>query len=47
MGTGAGNFQGHVNLSHANPMRRDTFVIPAYTWAVVRFVTDNPGLWAL
>jgi len=51
LGTGEGNYQpGQANLTtqtNTNPMRRDTFVIPAYSWGVVRFVTDNPGLWAL
>lgn len=28
-------------------MRRDVFIIPTYSWAVIRFVTDNSGLWAL
>ena len=26
--------------------RRDTVIIPAYSWMILRFVTDNPGLWA-
>jgi FtsP/CotA-like multicopper oxidase with cupredoxin domain len=26
-------------------MRRDVFMIPHYGWAVMRIVTDNPGLW--
>jgi iron transport multicopper oxidase len=47
LGTGDGNYQGQANLTQTNPMRRDTFVIPAYSWGAVRFVTDNPGLWAL
>lgn len=25
---------------------RDTVVIPAYTWMILRFVADNPGYWA-
>ncbi|KAF8306373.1 hypothetical protein DL93DRAFT_2088718 [Clavulina sp. PMI_390] len=29
-----------------NPMRRDTIVVPAFSFAVLRIVTDNPGLWA-
>jgi FtsP/CotA-like multicopper oxidase with cupredoxin domain len=34
------------SLNTTNPMRRDTIVIQAYGWALIRFVTDNPGLWA-
>ncbi|TGJ82599.1 hypothetical protein E0Z10_g6148 [Xylaria hypoxylon] len=30
-----------------NPMRRDTVTVPAYSHIVIRFETDNPGLWAL
>lgn len=26
--------------------RRDTVVIPAYNWMILRFVADNPGYWA-
>lgn len=25
--------------------RRDTVIIPAYSYTVIRFITDNPGLW--
>jgi FtsP/CotA-like multicopper oxidase with cupredoxin domain len=31
----------------ANPMRRDTITLPAYSWALIRFRNDNPGMWAL
>lgn len=27
-------------------IRRDTVLIPAYSWMILRFVTDNPGMWA-
>ncbi|RYP73505.1 hypothetical protein DL769_004219 [Monosporascus sp. CRB-8-3] len=30
-----------------NPMRRDTVTVPAFSHVVIRFVADNPGLWAL
>lgn len=26
--------------------RRDTFLVPAFSWMVVRIITDNPGYWA-
>ncbi|RBR18894.1 uncharacterized protein FIESC28_05816 [Fusarium coffeatum] len=29
-----------------NPLRRDTFTVEGYAWAVIRVVLDNPGLWA-
>ena len=29
-----------------NAIKRDTLVVEAYAWALVRFVADNPGLWA-
>ncbi|KAI0092237.1 multicopper oxidase 2A [Irpex rosettiformis] len=45
MGTGAGRYQGQA-LNSTNPLRRDTMVIPAYSYMVLRFITDNPGLWA-
>ncbi|RYP21778.1 hypothetical protein DL765_002003 [Monosporascus sp. GIB2] len=30
-----------------NPMRRDTVTVPAFSHVVIRFVAENPGLWAL
>ncbi|BGP57007.1 hypothetical protein JCM8202_004558 [Rhodotorula sphaerocarpa] len=44
MGQGAGRYQGQA-LQEQNPMRRDTALFPAYTYTVIRFVADNPGLW--
>ncbi|KAK8106244.1 hypothetical protein PG999_009603 [Apiospora kogelbergensis] len=31
----------------ANPMRRDTITVPANSHVVLRFLADNPGMWAL
>ncbi|KAK7997043.1 PAK kinase [Apiospora arundinis] len=31
----------------ANPMRRDTVTVPANSHVVLRFLADNPGMWAL
>ncbi|KAF8524707.1 multicopper oxidase 2A [Hysterangium stoloniferum] len=45
MGTGAGRYVGQA-IDDPNPLRRDTVLIPAYSYMVLRFVTDNPGLWA-
>ncbi|KAF8589080.1 multicopper oxidase [Ramaria rubella] len=44
MGTGRGRYIGQA-LSNTNLLRRDTVLIPRYSWMVLRFVTDNPGLW--
>ncbi|KHO00150.1 L-ascorbate oxidase [Metarhizium album ARSEF 1941] len=30
-----------------NPLRRDTVTVEAYSWAIVRVVLDNPGIWTL
>jgi len=32
--------------SVANALRRDTLTVQTYSWALIRFVADNPGLWA-
>ncbi|TCD62838.1 hypothetical protein EIP91_006351 [Steccherinum ochraceum] len=45
MGSGRGRYIGQ-GLNEVNPLRRDTVLIPAYSWTVLRFVTDNPGVWA-
>lgn len=30
-----------------NPLRRDTFTVPAESHVVVRFRADNPGIWVM
>jgi len=40
MGEGAGRYSGQ-ELNATSPLRRDTILIPAYSWMVLRFVTDN------
>ncbi|KAI0672283.1 multicopper oxidase-domain-containing protein [Trametes maxima] len=45
VGSGPGRYQ-HQALENKAPMLRDTLVIPAYTYTVLRFVADNPGFWA-
>ena len=40
MGTGAGRYTGQ-ELNATAPLQRDTVVIPAYSWIVLRFITDN------
>ncbi|KAB5587344.1 hypothetical protein CTheo_9221 [Ceratobasidium theobromae] len=34
-----------ISYNTTNPIRRDTHIIPAGTWAVLRFIADNPGVW--
>eukprot|EP01060_Flectonema_neradi_P003697 TRINITY_DN1239_c0_g1_i2.p1 TRINITY_DN1239_c0_g1~~TRINITY_DN1239_c0_g1_i2.p1 ORF type:complete len:648 (+),score=118.20 TRINITY_DN1239_c0_g1_i2:76-2019(+) len=33
------------NFTNPNPPHKDTVIIPAGGYAVIRFTTDNPGLW--
>ncbi|MCJ1281285.1 hypothetical protein MMC26_000603 [Xylographa opegraphella] len=35
------------SLNLSNPLRRDTASVQAYSWLLIRLVTDNPGMWAL
>ncbi|PNS14249.1 Iron transport multicopper oxidase [Sphaceloma murrayae] len=35
------------SLDLSNPLRRDTASVEAYGWILIRFVADNPGMWAL
>ncbi|QRV98963.1 Multicopper oxidase [Ceratobasidium sp. AG-Ba] len=49
VGEGSGNltFEEAEVLTYntTNPIRRDTHVIPAASWAVLRFEATNPGVW--
>ncbi|KAH9960009.1 multicopper oxidase 2A [Russula dissimulans] len=45
MGRGEGRYIGQ-ELNATSPLARDTILIPAYSWLVLRFITDNPGVWA-
>jgi FtsP/CotA-like multicopper oxidase with cupredoxin domain len=38
------DLQDTVDLS--NPLRRDTASVEAFGWLLIRFVADNPGVWA-
>ncbi len=40
MGSGAGRYAGQA-LNATAPLRRDTVLIPANNWMVIRFITDN------
>jgi FtsP/CotA-like multicopper oxidase with cupredoxin domain len=37
----------NLKLNTTNPIRRDTHVIPANSWSVLRIKADNPGVWFL
>ena len=50
MGWGPGYFGAAENgtaWNLENPMRRDTVTVPAFSHIVIRFLADNPGVWAL
>ena len=36
----------YETLKLSNPLRRDTASVAAFGWILLRFVTDNPGMWA-
>jgi hypothetical protein len=45
---GHGYFPGYdnANIDFSNPLKRDTATFEGYGWMLLRFVTDNPGMWA-
>lgn len=49
LGTGPGNYQDqdlpNLSASRVNPMRRDVFSVPPYSWIAFRFIADNVGVW--
>ncbi|KAK8051277.1 diphenol oxidase [Apiospora rasikravindrae] len=50
VGWGQGLFDSKPNgttWNLVNPMRRDTVTVPANSHVVLRFLADNPGMWAL
>ncbi|KAK7956903.1 diphenol oxidase [Apiospora aurea] len=50
VGWGQGLFGSRPNgttWNLVNPMRRDTVTVPANSHVVLRFLADNPGMWAL
>jgi FtsP/CotA-like multicopper oxidase with cupredoxin domain len=36
----------YSSIDLTNPLRRDTATIEAFGWVLLRFVADNPGMWA-
>ncbi|KAG2175616.1 hypothetical protein INT43_001263 [Umbelopsis isabellina] len=50
VGVGQGTFDSkkdEKNFNLENPTRRDVAVLPRKGWIAIRFVADNPGVWAL
>ncbi|SNX87336.1 related to cell surface ferroxidase [Melanopsichium pennsylvanicum] len=49
IGSGAGNYQAQDNsnfsAARTNPMRRDVFSVPPFSWIAFRFIADNAGVW--
>ncbi|KIY65388.1 multicopper oxidase [Cylindrobasidium torrendii FP15055 ss-10] len=45
VGRGKGRYTGSP-LNATNPMRRDTYNVPRFSWMALRIVTDTPGYWA-
>ncbi|KAJ6088841.1 hypothetical protein N7499_004092 [Penicillium canescens] len=41
------DYSRYHTLNQTNPMRRDTVMVDAYGWTLIRIQADNPGLWAL
>lgn len=34
------------SLNTTNPPRKDTVIVDSFGWILIRFINDNPGLWA-
>ncbi|GFZ52064.1 hypothetical protein JCM24511_09836 [Saitozyma sp. JCM 24511] len=51
LGRGTGNITakeaGKLTLNTHNPLRRDTLQMNLGEWALLRIITDNPGVWPL
>ncbi|KAL1549450.1 laccase [Salvia divinorum] len=48
VGQGFGNYNPQTdgaNLNLVNPQERNTVVVPAFGWVVIRFRANNPGVW--
>jgi FtsP/CotA-like multicopper oxidase with cupredoxin domain len=47
LGQGHAYFPGYDKLQTelSNPLRRDTAAVEGFGWMLIRFVTDNPGMW--
>ena len=51
VGRGTGNITEadvpNMVLNTTNPLKRDTLVIGGASWAILRLITDDPGVWGL
>ncbi|KLU84377.1 diphenol oxidase [Magnaporthiopsis poae ATCC 64411] len=48
VGWGRGTFgKRETTWNFKNPLRRDTVTVPGHSHVVIRYVADNPGVWAL
>lgn len=50
LGQGNGYFDvdtHYKTVQTRNPLRRDTVTVEAFGWVLIRFVADNPGMWAM
>jgi len=49
LGQGKGYFDANEqgNMKVNGTLRRDTVTIEAFGWVLIRFVADNPGMWAM
>jgi FtsP/CotA-like multicopper oxidase with cupredoxin domain len=45
LAAGPGEWDGSTIVNPLNPIRRDTLLIPAYSYTVIQFEADNPGAW--
>ncbi|KAH8790649.1 Cupredoxin [Hyaloscypha finlandica] len=45
LAAGPGEWDGSTIINPLNPIRRDTLLIPAYSYTVIQFEADNPGAW--
>lgn len=48
LGQGHAYFPGYekLDIDLINPIRRDTAAVEGFGWMLIRFVADNPGMWA-
>ncbi|KAF8938665.1 hypothetical protein BGZ58_000403 [Dissophora ornata] len=47
LGAGDGSYlPGRSAINTTNPLRRDTVTLQTFGYTVLRFVSDNPGMWA-
>ncbi|KAK9452583.1 Cupredoxin [Dipodascopsis uninucleata] len=45
-GSGMFPYKHYASLGHNNPVLRDTVQVQPYGWMLIRFIADNPGMWA-